>query len=583
MFSVLIKEIREYRLVTIITPFITLCEVFIDTLMPLLMANIIDKGIEQGDISIVYQTGLLMFLLALVGLLLGYLGGRLSAYASTGYAKNLRKAIYEKVLSFSFTDLDKFSSGSLITRLTTDVHSLQMTYQMMTRLFVRMPANLMVAMLMAFMISGRLASVYLLTSLFLSIVMVLIIFVAMKYFRQVFEAYDQLHEAVQQNVSAIRVVKAYAREKYESSMFAKAAERIYSLFTNAERITAFSQPLMQVGVYVSILMISWLGAQMIVAKELSTGNFMSLLTYCLQIMYSLMMLGMIFVNISMSSASARRIAEVLALKETPKSKIEPTKEWVDSSVVFDNVSFHYPGGKDVIKNVSFTVKKAETLGIIGAIGSGKTSLVSLLTRFYDASEGSISIGGKNIKEYDTTFLRQKIGIVLQKNELFRGTIYDNLRWGKLDASQEECHEAARIAQAEDFILRLPKAYDFEISQGGKNVSGGQKQRLCIARAVIKKPEILIFDDATSALDTLTEKKVRKALKEAFPNTTTIIIAQRISSIEDADKILVLEEGKVNAIGTHQELLESNSIYRSLYQTQQKDSDFDERGDENVEN
>ena len=580
MIKTLAKQIKEYKWASIITPIMMVGEVITETIVPLLMASIVDDGVYAGNINHIYKMGGVMLVVAFFGLFFGYMGGRLAAYASGGFAHNLREAMYANIQTFSFNNIDKFSTSSLVTRLTTDVSNLQNAYSMMLRMFVRAPSNLIVAMIMAFYISPRLASIYLIASLFLGIVIMLVMSQAGKHFMAVFDKYDALNESVQENVSAIRVVKAYVREAYEKSRFKKASENIYSLFVSAEKITTFIQPIMQGTVYVCMLLISWFGAHLVVQNELSTGSLMSLLTYCMQILTSLMMLGMIFVMVTMSRDSAQRIAEVIEEESDLNNPENPIYEVKDGSVVFDKVDFAYKGGENlVLEDISFTVNSGETIGILGATGSGKSTLVSLISRLYDIDGGRILVGGRDVREYDLKTLRDKVAMVLQKNELFSGTIYDNLRWGDENASDEQCQKAATIAQANDFIMAFPDGYNTVISQGGTNVSGGQKQRLCIARALLKDPKVLILDDSTSAVDTATDAKMRKAFREDLPNMTKFIIAQRISSIMDADKILLLDDGKLVAFDTHDNLMENNEMYRSIYESQTGgNGDFDEGGE-----
>lgn len=582
MLKILVKEIREYKIPTIVTPILSFLEVLFETIIPLLMASIVDQGVVKGDTSHIYRLGAFMLLIALLSLGSGYLSGRLAAFASAGYAKNIRLALYQKIQQFSFANLDKFSTASLVTRLTTDVSNLQMAYQMMMRMFVRAPSNLIVAMVMAFIISPTLASVYLGVILFLGLTLAFIISRASKHFQEVFKKYDDLNRTVQENVLAMRVVKAYVREDYETNRFTHAAVEIYRLFTNAERIAAWIQPSMTASVNISILFISWLGAHMIVVGNLSTGNLMSLLTYCMQIMFSLMMLGMVFVMLTISSASIKRIVEVLEEEPTIQDPKNPITEVEEGSICFEHVSFHYGQHheKEVLQDIQLNIPAGSSLGIIGATGSGKTSLVSLISRFYDTSAGLLKVGGRDVRTYSLECLRHNVAMVLQKNELFSGSIYDNIRWGNENATEEECRQVAKIAQADEFISRFPEGYHTLISQGGNNVSGGQKQRLCIARALLKKPKILILDDSTSALDTTTDAALRKALQEELPQMTKIIIAQRVSSVCDADQILVLEEGRIHGLGSHRELLEKDTLYRSIYEAQMSgNGDFDEGGDE----
>ena len=581
MIKTLGKQVKQYKGASIATPIFMVLEVICETIIPLLMASIIDDGVQKGNINHIYYIAGWMLLVAAFSLFSGFMGGKFGAKASTGFARNLRDAMFTNIQTFSFANIDKYSTAGLVTRLTTDVSNLQMAYQMILRMFVRAPASLIVAMIMAYKISPELSNVYLIAVVFLAITLSFVMVKATKSFKAVFQKYDDLNESVQENVSAIRVVKAYVREDYEQKRFHKAAENIYKLFLKAEKLTTLTTPIMQGTIYICILLISWLGAQMIVSSSLTTGQLMSLLTYCMTIMSSLMMLGMVFVMVTMSSASARRVAEVLEEKSDLVDPQDPIKAVPDGSIEFQNVAFHY--GKDaktnVLSDISFKVKPGDTLGIIGATGSGKTSLVNLISRLYDVNGGRVLVGGHDVKEYSLEVLRNKVAMVLQKNELFSGSIYDNLRWGDAKATDEQCQNAAKLAQADDFITSFPEGYNTHIEQGGTNVSGGQKQRLCIARALLKKPAILILDDSTSAVDTATETKIRSNLVNELPKMTKVIIAQRISSVEKADQILILDDGKVNGIGTHETLLKNNEIYKSVYQSQTSgNGDFDERGD-----
>ena len=581
MIKTLAKQIKEYKFASLMTPFFMILEVVCETVIPLLMSSIIDNGVEKGDIQHIYSMAAFMILVALVSLFSGYMGGKLGTYASSGFAKNLRQAMYENIQTFSFSNIDKFSTSGLVTRLTTDVSNVQQAYQMMLRMFVRAPASLIVAMVLAFRINARLASVYLYAMLGLAVGMITIMLFASKYFRQVFKRYDDLNESVQENVSAIRVVKAYVREDYEEKKFKTASKNIYDLFLKAERIVSWQSPLMSGTVYGCVLAISWIGAHMIVQNELSIGSMMSLLTYCTYILMSLMMLGMIFLMVTMSLAAMGRIAEVINEKSDLTNPENPIYEVPDGSIVFDDVDFAYQKGigQNVLSDISISIGSGETIGILGMTGSGKTSLVSLISRLYDAKEGRVLVGGHDVREYDLDTLRNSVSIVLQKNELFSGTIYENLRWGDENATDEECEKAARIAQADAFIRQFPDGYNTYIEQGGTNVSGGQKQRICIARALLKKPKILILDDSTSAVDTATDAKIRKGFREDLPEMTKIIIAQRIHSVMDADKILLLNDGRVTGFAPHEELMQTNEAYRSIYEAQTSGSgDFDEGGD-----
>ncbi|MDO5424376.1 MAG: ABC transporter ATP-binding protein [Eubacteriales bacterium] len=569
MLKTLAAQIKEFKRDSILTPVFMILEVIMETIIPLLMASIIDNGVEAGNIGHIYRMGAIMVVMAALSLLWGVLGGRFGARASAGFARNLRQAMYDNIQTFSFSNIDKFSTAGLVTRLTTDVTNLQNAYQMILRMFTRAPASLIFAMCMAFSINARLASVYLVAVIFLGVCLFFIMSRTTKYFNQVFRKYDDLNASVQENVSAIRVVKAYVREDYEKSRFTKASENVYNMFVKAEKILTLNNPLMQLTVYSCILGISWLGAKMIVSDTLTTGQLMSLLTYCMNILSSLMMLSMIFVMVTMSMASAERITEVLNEKADLVNPEHPDFEIPDGSIQFKNVTFSYRKDSEtpVLSHIDLDIKAGETVGIIGGTGSAKSSLVNLISRLYDVSEGSVCVGGKDVRSYDLETLRNQVSVVLQKNVLFSGTILDNLRWGDKDATEEECIRACRLACADEFIERFPDQYNTYIEQGGSNVSGGQKQRLCIARALLKKPKILILDDSTSAVDTATDSKIRKAFAEEIPNTTKLIIAQRISSVEHADHIIVMEDGKVNGYGTHEELLKTNHIYRDVYESQ----------------
>ncbi|MBQ4563330.1 MAG: ABC transporter ATP-binding protein [Lachnospiraceae bacterium] len=582
MLKTLAQQVKEYKKVSMMTPVFMVLEVIMDTAIPLIMASIIDYGVEKGDINHIYKMGALMIVVAALGLFTGYMGGVCGAKASTGFAKNLRKAMFENVQTFSFANIDKYSTAGLITRLTTDVTNVQMAYQMILRMCFRAPMNLICAMVMAFFISPRLATVYLVAVFFLGICLFLIMNATTKSFRQIFKKYDELNASVQENVSAIRVVKAYVREDYEKKRFSSAADNVYRLFVKAEKILTLNNPIMQMTVYTCILLISWMGAKMVVVDDLLTGELMSLLTYCMNILMSLMMLSMIFVMMTMSSASAQRIAEVLNEKSDLVNPDEPVYQVKDGSITFENVVFSYrkDSVEPVLKDIDLEIKSGETIGIIGGTGSAKSSLVNLISRLYDVQEGSVKVGGVDVREYDLETLRNEVSVVLQKNVLFSGSILENLRWGNPDATEEECKYACKLACADEFIERMPEKYETYIEQGGTNVSGGQKQRLCIARALLKKPKVLILDDSTSAVDTATDAKIRKAFAEEIPGTTKLIIAQRVSSVEHADRIIVMENGRVNGFGSHEELLESNEIYRDVYESQTSGGgDFDEKGGE----
>ena len=573
------KEIKEYKWASIATPLFMLLEVLMETLIPYLMASIIDKGVNAGDIGHIYRIGGLMIVAAAIGLLAGMAGGRFGAKASAGLAKNLRESMFGHIQTFSFANIDKFSTAGLVTRLTTDISNIQNAYQMVLRMMMRAPSSMICALIMAFAINRRLASIYLIAVVFLGIILFFIIRHATRYFQMAFPKYDELNASVQENVSAIRVVKAYVREEHETSRFQKASENIYRIFVKAEHNVIVNAPLMQFTVYTCIILISWTGAKMIVSNELTTGELMSLLTYCMNILMSLMMLSMVFVMISMSTASMERVCEVLNETSDLANPVHPVHEVADGSISFSHVNFSYKkdSAEPVLKDITLDIRSGETIGIIGATGSAKSSLVSLISRLYDVTAGEVRVGGRNVKDYDMASLRNQVSVVLQNNVLFSGSIYDNLRWGDPNASDEECQRACRLACADDFIRSFPDGYNTHIEQGGNNVSGGQKQRLCIARALLKKPKILILDDSTSAVDTATDANIRRAFRNEIPNTTKLIIAQRISSVQDADRILVLDEGRINGFGTHEELLASNEIYREVYESQTKGGgDFDER-------
>lgn len=581
MLKTIASQIKEFKRDSILTPLFMLAEVAMEMLIPLMMASIIDNGVSKGDLRHIQITGAWMLLIALIGLAAGLLSAKFGARASAGLARNLRQAMFENIQTFSFSNIDKFSTAGLITRLTTDVTNIQNAYMMLLRMCTRAPASMIVAMAMAFFLSPRLASIYLVAVILLGLALFFLLRKAMGYYKQVFRKYDDLNATVQENVSAIRVVKAYVREEHETSKFQKACNNIYKVFVSAEKMLSWNFPLMNFTIYACILLVSWMGAHMIVGGSLSTGALMSLLAYCMNILISLMMLSMVFVMISMSMASAERIAQVL--NETPDltNPEDPIFTVEDGSVSFQNVSFSYrkDAQQPVLKNISFSVKPGETIGILGGTGSAKTSLVNLISRLYDVTEGQILVGGRDVREYDMDALRNQVSVVLQKNVLFSGTILDNLRWGDPDASEEDCIRACRLACAHEFIEKMPEGYHTYIEQGGTNVSGGQRQRLCIARALLKKPKILILDDSTSAVDTATDAKIRQAFAQEIPGTTKFIIAQRVSSIAGADRILVLDNGQISGFDTHEALLASNHIYRDVYESQTNgNGDFDEGGD-----
>lgn len=582
MLKTLGAHIKEFKKDSILTPVFMILEVVFETLIPLLMASIIDDGVEKGNLHHIYVVGAWMVVMAILGLAAGVAGGRFGAKASTGFARNLRSAMFENIQNFSFSNLDKFSTAGLVTRLTTDVTNIQNAYQMILRMCFRAPASMLCAMVMAFSINAQIASIYLIALLILGVILFFIIRKATKYFQMVFPKYDELNASVEENVSAIRVVKAYVRENQETSKFIRASENIRKLFTRAERNVIVNMPIMQFTVYTCILLISWVGAKMIVVGNLTTGELMSLLAYCMNILMSLMMVAMVFVMVTMSIASARRIVEVLNEKSDLENPENPIYEVPDGRIEFEHVNFAYykDNEEPVLKNINLSIQSGETIGIIGGTGSAKTSLVNLISRLYDTTDGAVLVGGHNVKEYDMDSLRNQVSVVLQNNILFSGSILDNLRWGDKNATEEECMHACRLACADEFIEKMPDGYHTYIEQGGSNVSGGQKQRLCIARALLKKPKILILDDSTSAVDTATDAKIRRAFAQEIPNTTKLIIAQRISSVQNADRIIVMEDGRIDGIGTHEQLLETNEIYREVYESQTSGGgDFDENGGE----
>ena len=580
MIKTLAAQVKQYKLPSLLTPFFMALEVVVDILLPKTMGLLIDKGIQTGSLPDIFRYGGYMLLLAFFGLVFGVLAGKYAAQASSGFACNVRDAMYTNIQKFSFSNIDKFSTAGLITRLTTDVTNLQNAYQMIIRMCFRAPLTLIFSLVMAFSISTRLSMVFVVALAILIICLSLIISRAMKYFNEVFEKYDDLNASIQENVSAIRVVKAFVREDYENEKFKAAAGGIFKMFVKAESVVANNGPVMMLAVYSCMLSLSWLAAQMITAGSLTTGELTTLFSYVMSILMSLMMLSMIFVMLTLAAASARRVVEVLNEKPDLVSPENAVTEVADGSVDFENVNFSYnkASSEPVLNHINLHINAGETIGIIGGTGSAKSSLVNLISRLYDVSEGCVKVGGRDVREYDLDTLRNEVSVVLQKNVLFSGTILENLRWGDKEASLEECIRVCRLACADEFIEQFPDKYDTYIEQGGTNVSGGQKQRLCIARALLKKPKILILDDSTSAVDTATDARIRKAFREEIPDTTKFIIAQRISSIQDADRIIVLEDGVIDGFDTHENLLESNEIYREVYESQTKGGgDFDQKG------
>ena len=580
MLKVLAKYIKEYKLASLLTIVFIIGEVIFELLIPYMMTFIIDKGVAINDFNAVIKYGSIMIVLAVLGLICGIAAGIYGANASAGFAKNLREGMFRNIQNFSFSNIDKFSSASLVTRLTTDITNVQNSYQMILRMLMRAPATLIFALIMTVSISKDMSVIFFVAIFFLATALALIIAIAFKLFNQVFEKYDALNANVQENISGIRVVKSYVQEDKEISKFDRAITNLYTLFVKAESLVVLNNPLMMLTVYACIIALSWFGAKMIVAGALTTGELTSLFSYIMSILISLMMLSFAFVMITLSEASAKRIAEVLQEESDIKSKENASKDVKDGSIDFDDVSFSYKAGigKPVLSNINIHIASGQTIGIIGGTGSSKTSLVNLIPRLYDATQGKVYVGGKNVKDYDIKSLRDAVSVVLQKNVLFSGSIIDNLRWGNENASPDEIKRACELACADEFIERMPEKYDTWIERGGSNVSGGQKQRLCIARALLKKPKILILDDSTSAVDTATDAKIRKAFKEEIPNTTKIIISQRISSIKDADKIIVMDNGKIVGFDTHEKLLETNEIYRTTANAQSEgNADFDKAG------
>lgn len=582
MIKKLASHLGEYKRAAILTPMFAALEAVMDILLPTIMAFIIDLGIEKGDMNAIVKYGLLTFAVAAIALLLGVLSGKYAAEASTGFAGNLRDAMYENIQHYSFSNIDKFSTAGLVTRMTTDVTNLQNAFQMMERMCVRAPVHLVFALIMAFSIGGPLTLIFVVAIAFLLAVLASIMVPTFKIFDRVFKNYDNLNSSVQENVSAIRVVKSFVREGFENEKYTKACEGLYQQFVNAESRLSFNNPAMLTAIYGCNIALSWFGAKYILHGALTTGQLNALFGYIMNILMALMMLSMAFVMISMSAASAKRIVEVLDEKtDLPPAKA-PVQEVKDGSIRFDHVTFKYKhgSGQPVLNDITFDIKPGETLGIIGSTGSAKSSLVQLIPRLYDAETGTVSVGGVDVRDYNLDVLRHEVSMVLQKNVLFSGTILDNLRWGSENASEEECIRVAKLACADEFIERFPDKYNTWIEQGGSNVSGGQKQRLTIARALLRKPKVLILDDSTSAVDTATDAKIRKAFREEIPGTTKIIIAQRISSVQDADRILVLDNGQINGLGTHEELLKNNAIYQEVYNSQtQGGGDFDKQGGE----
>ena len=584
MIKKLMSYIGEFKRDTILSPIFVTLEVFLEVLLPTLMALVIDNGVETGDMNYVMKMGLIMLVVAMLSLAAGTLSGVFAAKASMGFGRNLRRGMFDNIQDFAFRNIDHFSTAGLVTRMTTDVTNVQNAYQMLVRMFVRAPIMMISALIMCVKINARISLIFLAALVFLGLVLSFVIRRAFPLFNEMFRGYDSLNASVQENLTGIRVVKAYVREDHENDKFCKATDRLKNLSVHAEKLVIMNQPVMQLTVYTCILLISWIGAKMIVVNgTMTTGELMSLFTYTMQILMSLMMMSMVFVMVTMASSSAKRITEVLDEKSTLHNPENPVYQVEDGSIEFDHVNFAYSENetkeereeKCVLADINFQIHSGETIGIIGGTGSSKSTLVQLIPRLYDVLDGSVRVGGRNVREYDIETLRNEVSMVLQKNVLFSGTILDNLRWGNKEATEEECRHACELAQASEFIDKMPDGYETFIEQGGSNVSGGQKQRLCIARALLKKPKILILDDSTSAVDTKTDALIRKAFREEIPATTKIIIAQRISSIEDADRILVLDQGRISGMGTHEELLETNEIYRDIYRLQQKGAGLNE--------
>ena len=581
MIKKLAKYIKQYKKDTILTPIFVVFEVIMEVLIPYLMARIIDVGIQNSDLNYIFKIGAILVVSAFLSLTFGMLSGRYAAKASAGFAKNLRQGMFYNIQNYSFTNIDKFSTSSLVTRLTTDVTNVQQAFQMIIRILVRAPIMLIFALVMAFSINSKLALIFVVTMPILAVVLFFIAIKAHPYFEKVFKKYDSLNRVVGENLNAIRVVKAYNREEHEEKKFGNVNDEVYRLFKKAEKIVAFNSPAMQFTIYTCILLLSWFGAKLIVGGSMQTGELSSIITYAWQILSSLMMISMVFVMIIIAESSAERIIEVLDEESTIHNNENPIKEVKNGSITFDHVSFQYDDAKAEdelpLEDINIDIKSGETIGIIGATGSSKSTIVNLIPRLYDVTKGSIKVGGVDVRDYDIETLRNEVAVVLQKNVLFSGTIKENLRWGNKDASDEELVRVCKLAQADSFIQEFPDKYDTVLDQGGTNVSGGQKQRLCIARALLKKPKILILDDSTSAVDTKTDALIRKAFREEIPNTTKIIIAQRITSVEDADRIIVLDDGKINGIGTSEELLKTNKIYQEVYESQKKGEEDDGEG------